>query len=78
LFICFEFLFCIVDVKKKRERKEKKQKYSKRECVCLYLFYFFYVYFYDEIAKIKEEFNILIGSRSRIINLYVSCISNIR
>jgi hypothetical protein len=67
-----------VDVKKKRERKEKKQKYSKRECVCLYLFYFFYVYFYDEIAKIKEEFNILIGSRSRIINLYVSCISNIR
>ena len=67
-----------MDVKKKRERKEKKQKYSKRECVCLYLFYFFYVYFYDEIAKIKEEFNILIGSRSRIINLYVSCISNIR
>jgi hypothetical protein len=38
---------------------------------------FFYIYFYDEIAKIKEEFNILIGSRSRIINLYVSCISNI-
>jgi hypothetical protein len=33
---------------------------------------------YDKIAKIKEEFNILIDSRSRIINLYVSCISNIR
>jgi heme O synthase-like polyprenyltransferase len=39
---------------------------------------FFYIFFYDEIAKIKEEFNILIGSRSRIINLYVSCIYNIR
>jgi len=39
---------------------------------------FLYIYFYDKIAKIKEEFNILIGSRSRIINLYVSCISNIR
>jgi hypothetical protein len=43
-----------------------------------YLFYFYIYIFYDEIAKIKEEFNILIGSRSRIINLYVSCISNIR
>jgi len=31
-----------------------------------------------KIAKIKEEFNILIGSRSRIINLYVSCISDTR
>jgi len=63
---------------KEKKRKEKKQKYSKSECVCLYLFYFLYIYFYDEIANIKEEFNILIGSRSRIINLYVSCISNIR
>jgi hypothetical protein len=43
------------------------------------LFVFFYEYiFYDKIAKIEEEFNILICSRSRIINLYVSCISNIR
>ena len=39
---------------------------------------FFYILFYDKITKIKEEFNILIGSQSRIINLYVSCISNIR
>jgi septum formation inhibitor-activating ATPase MinD len=43
------------------------------------LFVFVYEYiFYDKIAKIEEEFNILICSRSRIINLYVSCISNIR
>ena len=48
-------------------------------CVSLYLFYeCFFFFFYDKIAKIKEEFNILIGSRSRFINLYVSCISNIR
>jgi len=47
----------------------------------MYVFRFvlFFIYIcYDKIAKIKEEFNILIGSRSRIINLYVSCISNIR
>jgi hypothetical protein len=47
----------------------------------MYVFRFvlFFTYVcYDKIAKIKEEFNILIGSRSRIINLYVSCISNIR
>jgi len=37
------------------------------------LFFIFY-----KIVKIKEEFNILIRSQSRIINLYVSCISNIR
>ena len=37
----------------------------------------FLIYFsYDKIADIKEEFNILIGSRLRIINLYVSDISN--
>ena len=39
--------------------------------MCLY-------FFYDKIAKDKEEFNILICSRSRIINLHVSRISNIR
>jgi len=38
----------------------------------------FYFIMYDKIVKIKEEFNNLICSRSRIINLYVSCISNIR
>jgi hypothetical protein len=38
---------------------------------CLY-------FFYDKIAKNKEEFNILICSQLRIINLHVSRISNIR
>jgi hypothetical protein len=49
-------------------------------CVFVFVLWicYFYIYFYDKIAKAKEEFNILIGSRSRIINLYVSCISNIR
>jgi hypothetical protein len=44
-------------------------------CVCLY---FFMDVFYDKIAKNKEEFNILICSQLRIMNLHVSCISNIR
>ena len=43
-------------------------------CVCV----LFMDFFSDKIAKIKKEFNILICSWSRIINLYVSCISNIR
>jgi hypothetical protein len=38
----------------------------------------FYLFIYDKIAKIKEEFNILICSRFKIINLYVSCIFNIQ
>jgi len=38
---------------------------------CLY-------FFYDKIAKNKKEFNILICSRLRIMNLYVSRIPNIR
>jgi len=50
--------------------KKKRKKYSKSVCVCLYLFYGFFL-FYDKIAKNKEEFNILICSRSRIINLHV-------
>jgi len=67
-----------------KEEKEKKSKkiYSKTECVCVWVFIHLFIYgcvfFYDKIAKNKEEFNILICSRSRIINLYVSCISNIR
>ena len=35
-------------------------------------------FFYDKIAKNKEEFNILICSWSRIMNLHISHISNIR
>ena len=66
-----------MDVKKEKKRKKEKRekKYSESECVvCIFYEYIFY----DKIAKIKEEFNILICLRSRIINLYVSCISNIR
>jgi len=67
-----------VDVKRKeiRKKREKKRKYSESEYVCLCFVYGFF--FYDKIAKINEEFNILVYSRLRIINLYVSCISNIR
>ena len=63
-----------VDVTKEKEKK----RYSESVCVCLYLFYGLFFIIHDKIAKIKEEFNILICSRSRIINLYVSCISNIQ
>jgi len=62
-----------VDVKKKK--KEKNKKYRESVCVWLYVF-FMDVFIYDKIAKNKEEFNILICSRSKIVNLYV--ISNIR
>ena len=64
-----------------KKRKEKKRKETKivKVYVCVFVFYFMDVFFiYDKIAKIKEEFNILIGSRLRIINLYVSYISNFR
>jgi len=84
LFNCFEFEFCIVDVKKKKERKKRKEKgniyiyiYSQK-CMCVFECFFYGFFFYDKIAKNKEEFHILICSRFRIINLYVSCISNIR
>jgi len=65
-------------MEEKKRKKEKKRKETNivKVNVCLSLFYFLYIYFYDKIVKIKKEFNILIGSRSRIINLYVSCISN--
>jgi hypothetical protein len=41
-------------------------------------FLWIFFFFYDEIAKNKEEFNILICSRLKIMNLYVSRISNNR
>jgi hypothetical protein len=63
-------------MEKKRKRKEKKKNIVK-VYVC-FVFFFMDVFIYDKIAKIKEEFNILIGSQSIIINLYVSCIFNIR
>jgi len=46
-------------------------------CVFVFVFWMF-LFIYDKIAKNKEEFNILICSQSRIMNLYVSHISNIR
>jgi hypothetical protein len=65
-----------VDVTQKRKEKNIVEVYM---CVCIcFMGVLFYFIMYDKIAKIKEEFNILICSRSRIINLYVSCISNIR
>ena len=42
----------------------------------MYGLYVFVDVFYDEIAKNKEEFNILICSRLKIMNLHVSRISN--
>ena len=49
-------------------------------CVIVFVLwmFFFIIIIDDKIANIKEEFNILVCSWSRIINLYVSCISNIR
>jgi hypothetical protein len=59
LFICFEFLFCIVDVKKKEKEKKRKEKkkYSKEMCACLY----FLCILLNQ--KEKNEFNILIYMR---------------
>ena len=81
----FEFLyFANMDVKEKKRKKKKKRKEIKKivkvyvwVCICICFYECFYFY-YDKIEKIKEEFNIFIGSRSRFINLYVSCISNFR
>ena len=56
--------------------KTEKKKYNESECVVV--FFFYGCFFYDKIAKNKEEFNILICSRLMIMNLHVSCISNIR
>ena len=39
-------------------------------CVFVFVLWMF-LFIYDKIAKNKEEFNILICSRSRIINLHV-------
>jgi len=71
------FVLCKRGCKRKeKERKRKENIVKMYLCVCM--FYFMEVFIYDKIVRNKEEFNILIGSRSRIINLYVSCISNIR
>jgi hypothetical protein len=47
-FSCFEFVFCIVDVKKKEKKekekkeKEKKKKYSKSVCVFVFVLWMFF------------------------------------
>ena len=64
-----------MDVKKKKRKKEKRKNIVK---VNVLFVFFFYGFFYDKIVKNKEEFNILICSWSRIMNLHVSCISNIQ
>jgi hypothetical protein len=60
LFICFEFVFCIVYVKKKQKKEKKKENIVK---VYVWFVCFYGCFFYDEIVKNKEEFNILICSR---------------
>ena len=66
-----------MDVKEKKRKRKETKIVKVYVCVCIFFINVF-IFFYDKITKIKEEFNILIGSRSRTINLYVSCISNIR
>jgi len=44
----------------------------------MFLFLFFVWMFYDKATKTKEEFNILICSWLRIMNLHISRIYNIR
>jgi len=53
LFICFEIVFCVVDVKEKKRKERENNNRKKEMCVC---FFFMYVI---EIKK-KNEYNILI------------------
>lgn len=54
-----------MDVDKKRKRKKKKNIVKVNVAV-----FFFMDVFYDKDAKIKEEFNVLICSQLRIMNLH--------
>jgi hypothetical protein len=73
--LIFYILYCAKCGCKIEKKKKKGKKYSESECVdCIF---FMNVFFNDKIAKNKEEFHILIYSRSRIMNLYLSRISNI-
>ena len=60
-----------MDVKKENKKRKNIVKVN-------VLFIFFYRFFNDKITKNKEEFNILICSWLKIMNLHVSRISNIR
>ena len=80
MFFCFvlNLYFCIKCDVKEKEKKRNKNSESVSVSLCFVLFICIY-FFNGKIAKyIKEEFNILIGSRLRIINLYVSDIFNFR
>ena len=47
--------------------------------MCVFGFFIYlWMFFCDKITKNKEEFNIFICSRLRIMNLHVICISNMR
>jgi lipid A disaccharide synthetase len=70
VFVLVFFYYVIKNKKKARKKTKKKQKNA---CLCL-----FQGSFYNEMAKHKEGFNILIGSRCRSTNLYESCISKFR
>jgi len=69
-------LYC--GCKEKRNKKEKRKRKNIVKNMCLNVFFYGYIFSYDETAKHKEGFNILIGSRGRNTNLYGSCISKIR
>jgi len=60
---------------------QTKEKIRKKENIVkvnvLFVFCLLMFFFRDKIAKNKEEFNILICSRLRIMNLHVNRISNI-
>jgi hypothetical protein len=70
--VCLCLFFFYYVIKNKKSKKENK-KNKKNACLCL-----FQGSFYNEMAKHKEGFNILIGSRCRSTNLYESCISKFR
>ena len=64
--VCAFFFYYVI--------KNKKGKKENKKC----MFVFISGIFYNEMAKHKEGFNILIGSRCRSTNLYESCISKFR
>ena len=63
---CMIIRNCVIDLQKRNIVK-----------VNVLFVFFCKCFFYDKIVKNKEEFNILICLWSRIMNLHISCISNI-
>jgi len=52
LFICFEIVFCTVDVKKEKKRKKDKTMIEKEMCVCLCIFFMY-------VIESKEKMNLI-------------------